>query len=469
MGDKDMNETKFLFRPRGDGTAWLFRMATPDILIGRINPRTGKAYKREIRESLDGVREVEKARQLRDLRLGEIRQEQAEVIHKAGGDMEQALEVAASLRHMDDEERGTIVSVVYDEAKELEAKLARRLEAKQGRTKAKKIATEKASRWYKAATGQQTPFSAVFEQYKGDRGKSLSRSSLNNLETAAKEFMVFAGNDVSIEEVNRRKVAEFVTQFLPSRKGPKAKDGQGPATIRKKVSQLGQVWRWAIQRGILPYSKDTPWDDQAPSAKEVRGAAKSRRPFEPEETRKVFAAALAGSALGDACRVALTCGVRLEEIASLDAAQVAKDARYYTIKEGKTVNAARVVPLVGVAREVIKRRYEKVNGKGPLFPEVPVRKSTGKRGGALSQAFTRLRRKELGRHTDGELALHVFRHTWRTIARRAGVDLRTAHELGGWSRGNATDVGYDHGLELKHYERDQQKVARWLREKGYLE
>ena len=48
--------------------------------------------------------------------------------------------------------------------------------------------------------------------------------------------------------------------------------------------------------------------------------------------------------------------------------------------------------------------------------------------------------------------------------------MRTADELGGWTtaRSGAADAGYDHGLELKQYERDQQKVARWLKDKGYL-
>ncbi len=60
------------------------------------------------------------------------------------------------------------------------------------------------------------------------------------------------------------------------------------------------------------------------------------------------------------------------------------------------------------------------------------------------------------------------RITNRTAARRAGVDLRHAQMMGGWSRGNATDTVYDHGLESEQYRQQQQKVARWLREKGYL-
>lgn len=117
---------------------------------------------------------------------------------------------------------------------------------------------------------------------------------------------------------------------------------------------------------------------------------------------------------------------------------------------------------------MIKARLKKVDGNAPLFGEVPLRKSTGKRGGSLSQAFTRLRRDVLGDETDGELAQHCFRHTWRTAAARAGVDLRTAQEMGGWSRGRASDLTYDHGMELEHYRQEQDKVAQWLKDRGYL-
>jgi hypothetical protein len=122
----------------------------------------------------------------------------------------------------------------------------------------------------------QKSFKAAYEQFKDDRGKTLSRSSQNNLETAVKELLAFTGADISLQEIDRRKVAEFVAEYLPSRKGPKTPTGQGPATIRKKVSQLAQVWRWAQKHGLLPYSKETPWDEQAPSKREIQKAAKTR-------------------------------------------------------------------------------------------------------------------------------------------------------------------------------------------------
>jgi hypothetical protein len=46
---------------------------------------------------------------------------------------------------------------------------------------------------------------------------------------------------------------------------------------------------------------------------------------------------------------------------------------------------------------------------------------------------------------------------------------RLAHRPGHRDvRGNGADVGYDHGLEVKRYQREQEKIARWLKEKAYL-
>lgn len=60
-----MADTQYLFQPRGHGTAWIFRMKTPAKLVGKLNPRLGKPYKREIREGLDSTRSLAEARKLK--------------------------------------------------------------------------------------------------------------------------------------------------------------------------------------------------------------------------------------------------------------------------------------------------------------------------------------------------------------------------------------------------------------------
>lgn len=248
-----MLDTNFLFQPRGHGTGWCFRMVTPLPLVGRINPRTNRPYGREVREGLR-TRDLQQARRLRDLRLGKLRLEELQVLQELHGSMEQALQLASDLRVVDDDEqRDNIRHVIEIEAEKIK----------------ERAGVQKSSRWYKAALGMSTPLKEICEQYKSDAGKSLSLSTINNINTVFKEFFDFAGKDVSIEEIDRKRAGEFVVKYLPNKKGPKVPNGQGPATIRKKVSQLNQVWVWARKRGLILRDQENPWEEQAPSAKEV--------------------------------------------------------------------------------------------------------------------------------------------------------------------------------------------------------
>jgi hypothetical protein len=70
-----------------------------------------------------------------------------------------------------------------------------------------------------------------------------------------------------------------------------------------------------------------------------------------------------------------------------------------------------------------------------------------------------------GQDVDGKLALHALRHTWEPL-HDGRADDRTWLEKGGWTRGNSAHVGYDHGDELEGDQRDQEKVANWLKQKG---
>jgi integrase len=232
---------------------------------------------------------------------------------------------------------------------------------------------------------------------------------------------------------------------------------------------LKQLWHWAMNRGYLPMEPMTPWDRQGPSKKQIKKSANKRRPFKPDETAELLKAGPVGSALGDVMRIALSTGARLEEIAGVDIPDIDRDGGGYWIREGKTDNAARYVPLISVAQDVIQRRLETSDMSGPLFSELKIRSSTGKRGSILSQKFTRLRRKVLGEETDGQLVEHSFRHTWRTAARRAAIDELTIKELGGWDKGDGAEHIYDHGLEKERYQEAQQKIVAWLVDQGYFD
>lgn len=471
--DADMLETLYLFQPRGPNTAWLFRFTTPNILVGRTNPRTGKPYKRTIRESLGGTRSLVEARKLRDHRLGHIRAEEAQALAEQTGTNEDALEWAARLRDADPEKivetfptpngdpDDEVIVSERDRVMDETVARAEEIERQSGELVAR--------RWMKTAKGNATPLQTIYQKYLNNRAAGLAKSTQNNLKTAYDDFLSFAGKDIVIEEVDRRLVAEFVTEWLPKQKSPKAPDGPSPATIRKKVTLLSGVWKEARRRGYIDFDAPSPWAEQAPDKKTVRAAAMKRRIYTPDEIQKLRAACPAGDPLGDLLRVGLLTGVRLEELVSLRIEQVDEGARGYRIIEGKTTNAARYVPLVGEAKTIITRRMKAKGNDGRLFPELALRKSSGKYGAVLSTRFTRLRRSVLGEETDGELALHALRNTWRTNGGRAGVSESILQVMGGWSsEGPRQDDTYNEGLLKEQYIECQKQVHDYMKREGYL-
>lgn len=198
----DVLETDFLFQPRGAGTGWCFRMRTPDILIGYENPRTNKPYGNEIREGL-ATRNLREARRERDILLGKIKAEAAKVLAEKAGDVETALAYAEDLEQIDDPKMlETVELALTDKAERIE----------------KASGTQQAKQWYQAATGTATPASLIYEKYVANRSSTLSVSLISDLRTAWNDFEAFAGKGISIEAVDRRMVATFVTEYLPSKK-----------------------------------------------------------------------------------------------------------------------------------------------------------------------------------------------------------------------------------------------------------
>ncbi len=63
---------RYLKQPRGPGTGWALRMATPKALVGKLKPQTGKPFGLKISIGLE-TRRLTEARVKRDIWLGELR------------------------------------------------------------------------------------------------------------------------------------------------------------------------------------------------------------------------------------------------------------------------------------------------------------------------------------------------------------------------------------------------------------
>lgn len=334
---------------------------------------------------------------------------------------------------------------------------------------------------------------AAFDEYVADR--VMKPGSVRNIRNACREVSTFATDhklDWQSYAFNRDVIVHFRYQVMPVYKSDRNPDGPGLSTIKNKLSHIVNFWRWAMQHRLVTVpdrwdGHSTPWDHLKPDAKKIAAERKKFRiEYTVDQIVKLFRAEPTGSDLGDIMRVAFTNGVRREEIAALDAERVFDGGRYYRVVQriGKNPNAVRIIPLVGIAREIITRRHKAVNGKGPLFPNLH-EDEIGKRGGVITQRFLALRRRVLGVETDNKLDFHALRGTWCTAGTRSGVAYRIrarlsgsslseperhertiVEEMGGWQVDS--DLPYDHGETLEIYEQAQRDIYSWIEIQGYL-
>jgi integrase len=194
-----------------------------------------------------------------------------------------------------------------------------------------------------------------------------------------------------------------------------------------------------------------------------KGAAdEGREAFSAEEVGKLLAGL--GGAQAQLFRLLLVTGCRVDEVAKLTVGDVEPGAIGFTIRSGKTVNATRYVPVPVLARGVPAGLVSRAKDTR-LFPSIPIRAATGK-AAAASQTFTRERRRILGPESDGRLALHSTRHTWLTIARRAGLHEEVRNELGGWAGRRLSPLSTTTACSASNSPRRRRRWPRGCRPRG---
>ena len=471
-GDEALDMSN-LEQPRGKGFS--LRIKTPNALVGTTNPWTGKPFGKTLKLGLNTRRHAEAVR-IRDVRIGQLRQLEAEAIAAAGrpnigGIIDLSPENAREWRELRAEEGDKYDHVLTDQ-------LERAAQAGYPR---------EAQRFADVVLKGKLPLDEALDQYLEDRREGnplgldpLKPATMADVRSSMKHLRVFMGEGATLADVSREQAFKFMTEYLPLT----AK--VSPTTVDKHSTHLRGLWAWAItDRRILRESNgaavSNPWvnDERGVSRKRTNKATKTQKrdAFTADEVTKLFNACPdRGAKKADILRLALATGVRADEVASLELMHVEPDGAGFTIPDGKTHNARRFIPLVEDAQRLLRERViaaaeaqeDRLSDERRLFPEWPQRPSNGK-ASAVSQWFTRFRRDTLGADTDGRLVMHSFRHTWATLAKQAGVPRDIRQELGGWAKEKEAMDVYDHGLERKQLREWQQKVWDALKEAGYLE
>lgn len=442
--NKDAKEDmRYLKQPRGPGKSWVFRMMTPSDLVGVPNPWDGKPLPKEIKKGL-GTRHLPEARKRRDIALGDIRRLQGGLSDGAAFSLASAVEwreaIASARENAEDPYNVGVEQVLTDKLEDAEAR---------------GIPCDQLKRFARVATGKGFPLDLAHTQYVEARRfgnpygyAPLKRATVMNLDTAMKHLRAFLHDNAKtacLEDVTPELAQSFRDEFLPSVRNHRSPDGLSSQTVAKNVNLLKQVWVWAIGEGHLGKKAPNPWEFRRGLRRFINQRERVREDYQPQEFSALLQATKRGTKEGDILRLAIASGCRADEMATLSTSDVRPDGSGFSLAQGKTGNAKRFIPSVEDAGDVLRARLKAHCASGRVFPEWPIRPASGK-AAAVSQWFTRFRRKVLGPETDGRLALHSTRHTWMTAARRARVDEATINDLGGWAGPRASNSAYDHGL-----------------------
>ncbi|MEM7178939.1 MAG: tyrosine-type recombinase/integrase [Pseudomonadota bacterium] len=462
-------DLKYMRKASKGRKAWTFAMKTPKILIGQLNPRTGKPFGATIRYGL-GSRDMREAAAERDIRLGEIRKLVARARRGENSDIvERGLTLRKGILSEDRnpvwifgvDADGTEHSIKQEISRDMLSGEAHEL-ARQGKRKEADIL-------YGIGDGTAFPFSVALEKYLNSRD-DIAISTKNDINTEVERFLEFAREEIGadplcLQHVDRRVASLYLNEYLREYRSPRAPSGLKKASIERSRTLLSGIWQWAIRSGHIDYQFINPWHNQPIT---IKSKPKIQLPSEfpekiytPDEWNALLNAAPQGESLGDVMRVCIATGCRAGEVAALTQRDVETTGQGFFVREGKTKNASRYVPLFGLAREIISVRASAATpSNSTLFPDLPRNKKTGKSSARISQKFTRLRRRVLGEETNDRLSLHNTRHTWRTIARNAtDVPDRVVDELGGWAGQSTTSRPYLHHLNGEEYRQAAWKIT----------
>lgn len=329
--------------------------------------------------------------------------------------------------HHSEDLAGVLRSIALDEAKDLHEKGREREAALFLRT-------------LKATT---PPLNENYERWLDQLAGGITGQTIAQHRMAVREFLRWAGEEICIGDVDRKRAGEYTDSLLS------ADSGLSRRTTKRRLSSLSSLWRWLERRGLAPKDSN-PWLRQLGENSGKRGQAKPRSQWKDEQLVELLAGEMTPqytATLHDLVRLALVTGARLDELCSLKTsdAERRKDGWWIKITEGKTLAAVREVPIHESAAHVLERRWN--TSDGFLFPGLTPGGPDKKRSWNVSKAFGRYCNK-LGLN-DEALVFHSLRKTFTEVMEAAEVPETTVKLLIGHTRPSLTFGGYSKGERVK--------------------
>ena len=227
------------------------------------------------------------------------------------------------------------------------------------------------------------------------------RRKLSTLSKYIKAVEVFTAHfrckDFRLHDINRTMVTDWLDR---------AKQEKASQTLANYLGCLSQLVALAQNR-----YHDAPKENVFTGHKlDVRHDRESYEPFSGDELAKVYA--ILDEEMKAVAIVGMYSGMRLNEICSLQISNIktVEGVWCFEVTEGKTRNAARLVPIHSRLLALVKRLIQD-NHNGFLFYHASITdRADGKRSTWHTQRFTRAKRKALGEQGTERKVFHSLRH-----------------------------------------------------------
>lgn len=296
------------------------------------------------------------------------------------------------------------------------------------------------------------PLSKLIERYIEEKRPILQPSTVSAKERALNEFSEWAGKDIDINDVTRKVTGAYVSDILVG-------NGKHPKTNQDTITQLSTFFNYAFRRGI--YENASPWTGLGQTVTgSKRGSSKQKeRRWTDKELKQLFKTVPSGPKyyLREMAAIAAYTGMRQNEIAELEVADIDLKTKTIHVSEGKTESSVRTLPihskLLPVVKQLIGRRTNAY-----LFETFKPTGKDKKRGHEFSKRFGYWRNQnfpdtlyEINNqgHKRSVVNFHSFRRAFANALELAEVPHHTAQQLLGHTRDSMTYGTYSKGVDMK--------------------
>lgn len=275
---------------------------------------------------------------------------------------------------------------------------------------------------------------------------------ISSMATYVKAFKAFVGRDELPSNIGSGQAQLFIDALLEA--------GKSANTVTHYKSKLQELWRWALTRERT--KGESPWLNTRVEASRKKAKPLHYRNFTDDELKIILERTqyekiksptwLYPYTLHMLPRLLPFLGARLGELALAKTEQfVEVDGRmFFEVREGKTVNAHRIVPVSPMIRPLVEQAIARAGGSPWLFPEVAEAKIGAKEAvNSISSKFGKLT-KGFSKVEGYKTGLHSFRGHFATALEDTGCPPEIATKLAGHK-----ELSLTYGLYSKYMDRDE--------------